>query len=210
MEGVLRAARALVLLSLLALGAGGAVPRPKATVTRGGALTLTLPAALLRSKEVAQQLTSGLTTVFVLTVNAKDESGTTKGGARIDVRLELWEEKYFVTVTEPTGQERKLAFASEAALAKWWSEQPVLVVPPRKFAAQVDVEVRLRMLPFSSREQKDAQRWLARTLSARDGRTETTPAQSAEILRIIVETSVRRRPLLEHRWTVRAEREETR
>lgn len=200
--------RAGVLLAMLALGAGGASPRPKAAIARSGALTITLPAALLRSREVRQQLTSGLTTVFILAVDAKDDGRTTKGGAKIDVRFALWEEQYLVTLTDPTGQERKLTFAGETELARWWGEHPVVVIPPRRFGPRVDVEVKLKMLPFSSQEQSDTQRWLSRTLSANRGPTgEVTPAQSAEILRIIVETSIRRRPLLEYQWSLRAERE---
>lgn len=202
--------RAGVLMALLALAAGAA-PKPKALVMRNGALTITLPAHLLRSKEVKQHLTSGLTTVFVLSATANDSNGWSRGGARIEVRFELWEEKYLVTLIDPTGQERKLTFAAEAELARWWSEQPVLVVPPRKFGERVDVEVKLKMLPFSSQEQNDTRRWLSRTLSgARAPSGEFTPAQSAEILRIIVETSIRRRPLLEYEWSLRAEREAAR
>jgi hypothetical protein len=200
-----------MLLALLTLGAGGGVPRPRATVARNGALTVTLPAALLQSREIKQQLTSGLTTVFVLTVTASGDGGTVKGGARIDVRLDLWEEKYLVTVLDPGGQERKLTFAGDAALARWWSETPVPVTAPRRYGPRVDVEVKLKMLPFSSQEQSDTQRWLSRTLS--QGRApggEFTPAQSAEILRIIVDTSVRRRPLLEYHWSLRASREAAR
>ena len=203
-----RATRAGVLVALLALSVSGSVPRPKAVVTRNGALAVALPADLLRSREVTRQLTSGLTTVFVMTVEAQDDEGTTKGGARIDVRLDLWEEKYLVTLVEATGQQRNLAFSSELELGRWWSENPVVVVPPRRFGPRVDVEVKLKMLPFSSQEQSETQRWLARTLSSsRAPSGEQSPAQSAEILRIIVETSVRRRPLFEHHWSVRAERE---
>lgn len=210
---------ALLICLLIGLGAGGSMPRPKATVARNGTLTITLPTALLQSREIRQQLTSGLTTVFVLTVTASGDGTTAKGGARIDVRLDLWEEKYLVTVLDPSGQERKLTFAGDAELARWWSENPISVTTPRKFgprpgqrpAKHVDVEVKLKMLPFSSQEQSDTQRWLSRTLSAdRMPSGEFTPAQSAQILRIIVETSVRRRPLLEYHWSIRAAREAAR
>ncbi|HEX7149844.1 MAG TPA: hypothetical protein VF618_00030 [Thermoanaerobaculia bacterium] len=171
---------------------------PPAAITPGGALTITLPADLLRSAEVKEQLTSGLTTVFVITVSGDG----VKGAARIDVRFELWEEKYLVSVIEPTG-ERHFSFDSEAALARWWSENPLTVTPPRKYGQRVDARVKLKLLPFSSQEQRDTRRWLARTLSGTNG--DFTPAQSADILRILVETSVRRRPLLEREWSVRAE-----
>ena len=209
MEERLNALRCAAALSLLvALTTRGAVPPPKAAVSRAGALTLSLPAELLRSAEVAEQLTSGLTTVFVVAVTAKDDDGMARGGARIDVRFDLWEEKYLVTVTHPAGQERQVALAGEESLARWWSENPLIVIPARKFRGNVQAEVKLKMLPFSSQEQSDTQRWLARTLSAsRSPGGEPTAARSQEFLRVIIETSIRRRPLLELQWSVRAERE---
>lgn len=193
---------ALVVLALAAITAGAAERLPSAAISSDGALTITLPGDLLRSREVKEQLTSGLTTVFVITVNA----GGTKGGARIDVRYALWEEQYVVSVLDPTGQLRRLTFDSEAAFARWWTENALAVTPPRRMTRGADVQVKLRMLPFSSQEQSDTRRWLSRSISAsQDRRGEETAAQSAEILRIIVETSVRRRPLLEREWSVRAE-----
>jgi len=196
-----------LLVALIALAAAGAERRPAATISRSGALALTLPADVLQSDEVKRQLTSGLTTVFVLSVSAGDGNGTAKGGARIDVRYELWEEKYLVSATDISGHERKVTLDSEAALVRWWSENALTVIQARKYGRDVDVQVKLKVLPFSSREQSDTQRWLARTLSAGGGGRENTPAQSAEILRIIVETSIRRRTLLEYQWSVRAQRE---
>jgi hypothetical protein len=114
----------------------------------------------------------------------------------------LWEEKYLVSVIEATGQERQFTFDSDAALERWWSENPLTVAAPRKYGPRVDVRVKLKLLPFSSQEQRDTRRWLARTLS---GNTAGAPEPTSDILRIIVETSIRRRPLLEREWTVRAE-----
>jgi hypothetical protein len=195
------------LLALAAMTAYGADPKPGAAVAANGALTITLPADLLRSAEVRDQLTSGLTTVFVVSVSASDGRVSAKGGARIDVRFALWEEQYVVSLLEGTGQQRRLIFDSEAAFARWWIENPLTVTPPRGYGQGVDVQVTLKMLPFSAQEQSDTRRWLSGNLSA--NASEATKAQSAEILRIIVETSVRRRPLLERQWSVRTRREGT-
>jgi hypothetical protein len=198
------AAVALVIAAMLAVAADRP---PTAAFSSDGALTITLPADLLRSREVKEQLTSGLTTVFVITVTARHGRETTKGGARIDVRYALWEEQYVVAVLDPTGQERRATFDSEAAFARWWTENALVVTAPRSFGRRVDAQVKLKMLPFSSQEQNDTRRWLSRSISASQDRTDDTrAAQSAEILRIIVETSVRRRPLLEREWSARAER----
>lgn len=199
--------RVAFLLALLALAAGGADRRPHAVIAREGALTITLPADVLTSAEVKRQLTSGLTTAFVVTAECEGA----KGAAKVDVRYELWEEKYLVTLTDITGHERTLSFDSEAALARWWSENPLVAMPTRSYGPRADVQVKLKVLPFSSREQSDTQRWLARSLSASQSAAgEGSSPRSAEILRIIVETSIQRRPLLEYKWSVRAEREAAR
>jgi hypothetical protein len=198
----------VIVLALLTFSASPAPRRPSAKISRSGMVMITLPAQLIRSSEVQHQLTSGLTTVFVVSVAARDQKLTVQGGTRIDVRLDLWEEKYLVSLTTPSGEVQKLSFASDEALATWWSENALVVTASHRFVTPVEVEVKLRMLPFSSQEQSDTQRWLSRTLSAdRGANGEPTPAQSAEILRIIVETSVRRRPLLEYEWSVRADAE---
>ena len=174
-----------------------------ATIARSGAVGIHLPANLLQKPEVHKQLTSGLTTIFVISAAADG----VKGNATVEVRYELWEEKYLVTVLDAEGHAQTLTLASEVALAQWWSDNPLIVIPPHKLAQRVDVQVRLKMLPFSSREQRDAQRWLSRTLSASHAPAgEITPAQSEDVLRMIVDASTRRRPLLEYEWSVQATR----
>jgi hypothetical protein len=197
-------ARAAVLALMLVLAARAAFAA--AIVNAQGELAITLPADLLRKKEVKDHLTSGLTTVFVIAATVRDGDETTKGGARIEVRFKLWEEQYVVSVIGPHGIERQTTFANAAAFERWWSENLLTVTTSRRYGPHVDVRVKLTMLPFSAREQSDTRRWLSRTLSASASR-DPAPAQSAEILRILVETSVRRRPLLEREWVVRATRE---
>jgi hypothetical protein len=174
-----------------------------ATVARTGAVTVTLPADLMKSTIVKEQLTSGLTTVFFVAGSAEDA----RGEARISVRYELWEERYLVAVVDAAGQRRSLTFASDAELAAWWSGSPLVIIAPHTFAKKVEVDVHLRMLPFSASEESDAQRWLSRTLSSTPEHTEATAERSASILRALVETSVKRRPLLDEHWRVRAARE---
>jgi hypothetical protein len=199
---VLRAAVAIV----MALAA--ATRQPAAAVARSGAVTLTLPADLIASPAVKEQLTSGLTTVFIVTASADDGARDARGAARISIRLELWEERYVVSVADAAGQQRSLTFASDAELAKWWSGSPLTVVAAwRPFQKGVDVDVRLRMLPFSAREESDTRRWLSRTLSSASDRSAETAERSAAILRALVETSIRRRPLLEEHWKIRATRD---
>jgi hypothetical protein len=174
-----------------------------ATVARTGAVTITLPAELIKSSVVKEQLTSGLTTVFI--VAATGDGG--RGEARISVRYELWEERYFVAVADAAGQQRSLTLTSDTELAAWWSGSPLVVIAPHTFAKEVEVDIHLRMIPFSAREEVDAQRWLSRTLSTAPESTQPTSERSAPILRALVETSIKRRPLLDRHWRVRAARE---
>jgi hypothetical protein len=196
-------ARALMLLLVVARMHAA----ERAIITPNGALAITLPADLIAKKEVREQLTSGLTTVFIVATFATDESGVTNGGARVEVRFALWEEQYIVNVIDPSGDEHRMTFASAAAFEKWWAENPLTVSPPRRYGPRVDVRVKLTMLPFSARDQSDTRKWLARTLSESAAANERTAAQSAEVLRVIVETSVKRRPLLVREWIARAIRE---
>jgi hypothetical protein len=205
---VLRNAVAIV------VAAWAAMRQPAVAIARTGAVTLTLPAGLIASPAVKEQLTSGLTTVFIVTATANDGSRDATGAARISIRLELWEERYIVSVADATGQQRSLTFASDADLAKWWSGSPLIVVAAsrplqRAPSNGMDVDVRLRMLPFSAREESDTRRWLSRNLSSASDRSAETPERSAAILRALVETSIRRRPLLEEHWKLRATRDST-
>ena len=194
-----------LVLALLAATAHDEARRPAANITAEGTIAVTLPQKLIRSREVKEQLTSGLTTTFILSLAANDRAGAVHGGARLDVRLDLWEEKYLISIATPNGLQ-KISLDSEKALEEWWSENWLVVTTPRQLQKGLDLELRLQMLPFSAREQIETERWLSRTLSSnRVGDGERTPAQSAEILRIIVETSVRRDPLLEYKWSVHAE-----
>jgi hypothetical protein len=177
-----------------------------ATIGRTGAVAITLPAELIQSATVKEQLTSGLTTLFIVAASAEDA----RGEARISVRYELWEERYAVTVVDAAGQQRNLTLASDTELASWWSGSPLTVIAPHASRKETEVDIHLRMLPFSAREESDAQRWLSRTLSATPDRTEPAGERSASILRALVETSVKRRPLLDRHWRVRAVREGTR
>lgn len=189
------------------LAAWAAISEPAAVIARSGAVTITLPSDLLAAPAVKEQLTSGLTTVFIVTAAAGSTGRASRGAARISIRFELWEERYVVNVADAAGQRRDLTFASDAELGKWWGSNPLIVVAPAALAKSADVDIRLRMLPFSAREETDAQRWLSTTLSSVPGAPLETGERSASILRSLVETSVRRRPLIERHWSVRARRE---
>ena len=171
---------------------------PVATLSSDGHLDVTLPASILRNDEVQKHLTSGLTTVFLLTVN--------DGGARVEIRYELWDEKFLVTVIDSERRIQKTSIDTFEHLAEWWARTPLRVGKARS-----EVRAKLEVIPFSAREEEDAQRWLARSIGASSNAAD--PAQKKDaastaggILDLLIGTSVQRHPLQTWRWTLRAEK----
>lgn len=195
--------RPALLAALVLLAAAAAThATPRARMLPDGEVEVLLPDSVLTRKEVARQLTSGLTTAFVLRVEQRKLSG----GARVEIRYDLWEETYLITVLEFDGRIRKAKIAS-GKLAEWWRGSALRVLhasPP------IDsVQARLQVLPFSAREEADAERWLSDSVGASPKKNAATdPRSSASgLLDAIIGTSVQRRPILEFRWTIRVEAE---
>ena len=193
----------LLLIAAVAALAAAQVTVPSATISQAGAVTLTLPATMLHSKEVKKHMTSGLTTAFVILVTC----GEAKGGARVSVRYELWDETYLVTALDATGREKKLTFASPEKLEEWWATSGLSVI--RGEAKSPRLNVTVKVLPFSAREQAETQRWLSRVFtsmqSVKDAPVDKrSDPGAAKILDVIVSTSIQRRPILEYQWTVDA------
>jgi len=192
--------RARIAIAILAGALLAAAPatRPVATITPGGQLDITLPANILRNDEVRKHLTSGLTTVFLLTAN--------DGGARVEIRYELWDEKFLVAVIDGERRVQKTSIDTFEHLTDWWSHTPLRSGPARS-----DAHAKLEVIPFSASEEEDAQRWLARSIGA--GSNAGDPSQPADaarstggILDLLIGTSVQRHPLQTWRWTLHAER----
>jgi hypothetical protein len=173
---------------------------PRARVAEGGVVEVFLPPAALTRKEVAKQLTNGLTTAFVLRVDHRGVAG----GARVDIRYDLWEESYFVTVLERDGAVRRVKIPSAPELAEWWRDTPLRVL--RADPAPETIQIRLQVLPFSAREEAEAERWLSESVGASPKRNATDPRSSANrLLDAIIGTSVQRRPIVDLRWKIRVE-----
>jgi hypothetical protein len=194
---VTRVRWALVLVILVVATSLAAPPPPRAALTKSGAIELAVSADVLASAEVKKQLRSGLTTAFMINVS----SGGVDGGARIEIRYDLWNEKYVIHTIDVSGREQTASAANDEDLAHWWRQTPPLVLGHS--GRDATMSVRLRVLPFSAREQEETQRWLSRSLD--DGRDRDSPSEkqtNAKLLEIIMGTSIKRRPILEYRWTV--------
>lgn len=192
--------RARIAIALLALALTAAAPasRPVATLSADGHLDITLPPNILRNDEVQKHLTSGLTTVFLLTVNDST--------ARVEIRYDLWDEKFLITIIDSERHVQKTTIDSFEHLADWWSHTPLRTGPARD-----EAHAKLEVIPFSASEEEDAQRWLARSIGA--GSNQGDPSQPNDatrsaggILDLLIGTSVQRHPLQTWRWTLHAER----
>ena len=187
------------LAAMVLLAASIAPPSvPRARMGTDGIVEVFLPSAVLMRKEVAKQLTSGLTTAFVLRV----EDRKIIGGARVEIRYDLWEESYLVTVLELDGAVRREKIASAAKLAEWWRDTPLRVMRTNQHPQSISS--RLQVLPFSAREEAEAERWLSESVGASPKKNAATdPTSSANrLLDAIIGTSVQRRPIVEFRWKI--------
>lgn len=146
----------LALVVLAVVAAAHAAPPPHATITHTGAVTVTLPLSVLQSAEVKKHLTSGLTTAFVITV----VNGRNEGGARLTVRYELWEEKYFVSVFDAAGRKMPVEKLREVAKGRVWTGEDAkerglvdelggfpVALKLAKEAAKVEGAVRVEVFP---------------------------------------------------------------
>ena len=200
-----RAALATLLLAVAALAvfapAAGAQPRLEA---RDGALWLTALPPILDGESIERQLTSGLTTGFVFTLEVERE---TRGAAQVEIRYELWDE-VFLTARLEAGRadERRETVGSRPALDRWWRTLDLrLGALP---AGGADGEVHLVIVPFSQAEEAETRRWFAESVR----RAESTGSGDSaslgggggldRVLTTLIGTSIRRRPLVEYRWAV--------
>ncbi len=192
---------------LLGLASTRLEAAPPPALARGPAqeLLLTRLPPLLGSKEVRRHLETGLTTTFAFEVRLSGSGAKARGGGRVDIRYELWDEVWLVTRLDGAGQAQRLRFAAFQQLEAWWRDLRLPVLRPGAGGqAPQRADVQLRVIPFSQSEQLDAQRWLSRSLAEESGepgavsRLRTEP--SDDLLQLLLATSIGRPPLLELRW----------
>ncbi|HKV08989.1 MAG TPA: hypothetical protein VJ725_12675 [Thermoanaerobaculia bacterium] len=192
---------ALGLLLLLAARAG-ALQGPAVEASREG-LALTRLPPVLTAPEVRQQLGTGLTTSFVFEARTEGPQGKTRGGARVDVRYELWDEVYIVSRIDASGRAVRTTFPSFERLGEWWREARLAVIRPPVSARAKTVEVRLRVIPFSQAEQLETQRWFSQALSAEKSGSAGAVSEDvslSQMLNLLIATSIGRAPLLDEEW----------
>ena len=186
---------------LVASSAMSATTAPRATMKDKDKIRVALPAELLREADVQKDLRSGLTTTFIIRADA----GERHGGARIELRYELWDEVYLARAVSVDGTIENATLPDTKALTEWWSAPHVTVLTGT--TPDTPLQLRLDVLPFSASEEADAKRWLAQAASGAPQRTTptatATAAASPPLLDAVIGTSVRRKPLLSYVWRVK-------
>lgn len=195
-------------LLLLLAARLGAVQAPAIEAARDGLALSRLP-PVLAEEEVRRQLGTGLTTSFLFETTVRNARGAkTRGGARVDVRYELWDEVYIVTRIDASGRAGQAILPSYERLGEWWREARLLVIRQPAAGAARNAEIRLRVIPFSQAEQLDAQRWFSQSLSAEKSGSagavseavEDQPESFSQVLNLLMATSIGRTALLEYQW----------
>ena len=201
-----RALRLPVVLGLLAAAAMAAATEsePRVALDATGRLVVSGLPPLLTEPAVKRHLDSGLTTSLVF--QGGPQGAPKSGAARIDVRYELWDEVYLVTVIDGTGEVENSRHESAEKLAEWWSEVEIVVASVaggNRPAGQARVS--LAVVPFSQAELVDTQRWLAESIGqargSRGGRNGTSGAVG-----VLIATSMQRRAVRTFVWNVPIER----
>ena len=128
------AAWVLVLISL-ASRLAAINQAPAVEMAREGITISRLP-PILGDEEVRKQLGTGLTTSFAFQASARGAAGKVQGGARVDVRYDLWDEVYIVTRIDATGHAAKVSLPSFERLAEWWREARLVVIRTPAAAAR--------------------------------------------------------------------------
>ncbi len=176
----------------------------------GDWVVLTRLPPLLGREEIRKHLQTGLTTTLAFQLRSDGESG----GARVDIRYELWDEVWIVTRADASGRVQRVTFPSFDRLAEWWRDLRLEALRARRKAPEKAgiVEVRLRVIPFSQSEQLDAQRWFSRALEQQSGSgsgasvtqaLKEQPEPFGNVLSLLLATSISRRALEEYEWNLR-------
>lgn len=180
---------------------------PAIEAAREGIEISRLP-SILGDEEIRKQLGTGLTTSFAFQATAKGSVGKVRGGARVDVRYDLWDEVYIVSRIDATGRAARVTLPSFERLAEWWKEARLVVIRTPAAVGVLTADIELRVIPFSQAEQLDAQRWFSQALSAEKSggagavsdAVEDQPESFSQVINLLMATSIGRPALIEYRW----------
>ncbi len=204
------------------LWSSSAVAQPPPMLSSGeSGLTLTSLPPILEQADIRKQLDTGLTTTFLIKVTGRDPSGRSlQGGARVQIRYELWDEIYQLASQDLAGNIHRGNFSSFAALKEHWQELSLEVIPLAAGtppAQQSRLKVELDVIPFSRSEEQDTRRWFSES-TERSGRSNAENARKVseersetlgEVFNLLMATSIRRRAIMDFHWQVPISRNST-
>jgi hypothetical protein len=166
---------------------------------------------------VRPHLETGLTTSFVFRLSLRDPSGSrVMGGARVEIRYDVWDEVYHVNRLGIDGVAQQQALGSFEELRAWWRGLRMVVfdAPPGKLAGSGEVRLSIDLVPFSQQERDDAQRWFSESIdrasrTANRGNaeevTQTVDVPQEKLGRafnLLMATSIQRRALESWRFSL--------
>jgi len=206
-----------LLLGLAAAAVAQDVPRLELQGDRHFVLSGLPP--LLADETVEPQLRTGLTSTFVFRVSAPGvQGGKSRGGARLEIRYDLWDEIFHVAKLEITGEVERLTLDPGQALVEWWDGLRLIVLDAQTVRATANqARVELDLLPFSRWEELDTQRWYSESVKRAehnpDGEGVRSPSGDSnsmeQVFGLLIATSIRRRPLVSYEWTLELPARET-
>ena len=196
----------LGLLAAVTVAAWAAEAEPRVAVDATGRLVVSRLPQLLTDAEVKRHLDSGLTTSLVF--QGGPQGATKSGAARVDVRFELWDEVYLVTLIDGEGGVQRWRQATAEALASWWSDVEIVLAPTGSGAGPGgQARVSLAVVPFSQAELLDTQRWLTESIGrARSGSRAGRGGVDSGAVGVLIATSMQRRAVRTLTWNVVIER----
>ena len=182
-----------LLLTLALLG--GSDQPPRLVLGEDQALRIALPVQLLDEPAINRQLTSGLTTSWLVTVVLRSSTGGEQRGAtRVDIRFEPWDELFHIRLFPHDGNGTVLTETlSRAELVSLLTEPNLIatVLPRGAWRGRLMLEV----LPFSDVEEEGAREWFARSLARAEG-------GSPGVFDRLYAASIKRKAQLRHVWEV--------
>ncbi|MFQ5524670.1 MAG: hypothetical protein ACE5GX_00280 [Thermoanaerobaculia bacterium] len=195
-------------LATVALIGSAAEREPDIAIDGEGHLIVTSLPPILQGDEVKRHVNSGLTTSLLFQV--KSSTSMMPGAARVDIRLELWDEIYLVTVIDGGGRVEKAEYESQEALAEWWSEaELVLSTSAEAVRPGARARVSLAVIPFSQAELVDTQKWLTESIGQSQGSASGRRGNASRAVSALIATSMQRRPVRSWSWNLAAGRRQT-
>ncbi len=194
----------------LASGAGG---EPRAEM-HDGKLVLSLLPDVLSDEAVRPHLTKGLTTTVAVRVELRTGGGRGRekhlGGARLQIRYDLWDEVFLVQLLDVSGPGEVRTLAGFDELVDYWSGLQLTVLTDARSGLAAEARVEIAVIPFSETEQNDAQRWFARSLQragrsgaeALDNPSDDAVLTLSRTFHLLMATSIQREPLASRRFTL--------